>query len=225
MCGIVGHVNFRSAPCADAVQSLVNEVRHRGPDDYGNWASPSRRCILGHARLSIIDLSPLGHQPMVDPETGNCIVFNGEIYNFLSLRSECEAQGDKFRTRTDTEVILALYRRHGVDCLRRLRGMFAFAIWDEKNDRLFLARDRVGKKPLNYTLVNGGIVFCSELTPLARHPRVSREMDLEALELYLQLQYIPAPWTIYKHVRKLLPAHYAIFDRSGFTSKEYWNVD
>ena len=225
MCGIAGHVNYRSALSADGVQSLVNEVRHRGPDDHGLWASPSRRCILGHARLSIIDLSPLGRQPMVDPETGNCIVFNGEIYNFLSLRSECEAQGDKFRTRTDTEVILALYRCHGVDCLRRLRGMFAFAIWDERNEKLFLARDRVGKKPLNYALVNGGIVFCSELAPLARHPWVSREMDLGALELYLQLQSIPAPWSIYKHVRKLLPAHYAIFDRSGFTSEEYWNVD
>jgi asparagine synthase (glutamine-hydrolysing) len=162
---------------------------------------------------------------MVDPETGNCIVFNGEIYNFLSLRSECEAQGDKFRTRTDTEVILALYRHYGVDCLKRLRGMFAFAIWDEKNERLFLARDRVGKKPLNYALVNGGIVFCSELAPLARHPEIAREIDLEALELYLQLEYIPAPWTIYKYVRKLLPAHYAIFDCSEFTSEEYWNVD
>jgi asparagine synthase (glutamine-hydrolysing) len=197
MCAIAGYVSYRLEPCADAVQSLVNEVCHRGPDDQGIWASPSRRCVLGHARLSIIDLSPLGRQPMVDPETGNYIVFNGEIYNFLSLRSECEAQGDKFRTRTDTEVILALYRRYGVDCLHYLRGMFAFAIWEERNERLFVARDRVGKKPLIYALVNGGIVFCSELAPLARHPEVSREIDLEALELYLQLQYIPAPWTIY----------------------------
>ncbi|VUZ84764.1 Asparagine synthetase [glutamine-hydrolyzing] 1 [Candidatus Methylomirabilis lanthanidiphila] len=162
---------------------------------------------------------------MLDPETGNAIVFNGEIYNFQALRKECEAVGDSFRSNSDTEVIVALYRRHGVACVNKLRGMFAFVIWDDANKRVFLARDRVGKKPLNYAIVNGGIIFCSEIDPLSRHPAVSREMDLEGLELYLQLQYIPAPWTIYKSIRKLPPAHYAIFDRNGFKTECYWDVD
>ena len=225
MCGIVGHISFVKQPLEDQVESLVQRIRHRGPDDCGLWTSANKVCVFGHARLSIIDLSPLGHQPMVDPETGNCIVFNGEIYNFQALRQECEAAGDKFRSFSDTEVILAIYRRHGIACLDKLRGMFAFAIWDEQNQRAFLARDRIGKKPLNYMLVDGQILFCSEIEPLSRHPLVSREMDVEALELYLQLQYIPAPRTIYRAIRKLPPAHYAVFDRDGFNVKQYWRVD
>ena len=226
MCGIAGHINVNNPPPREPVEKLTQAIRHRGPDDQGVWKSPDGACVLGHARLSIIDLSPLGRQPMLDPETGNGIVFNGEIYNFQALRKQCEAAGDRFRSHSDTEVILALYRRHGVDCLDHLRGMFAFALWDAGRRRLFMARDRVGKKPLNYALVDGGVVFCSEIDPLARHPQVSREMDLEALELYLQLQYIPAPWTIYKQIRKLPPAHYALFDnRNGFSMARYWDVD
>lgn len=225
MCGIAGHISFQRPPEAAAVAEMVRRIRHRGPDDQGLWTSPKGQCVLGHARLSVIDLSPQGHQPMLDPETGNCIVFNGEIYNFQSLRRECEAAGDRFRSQSDTEVILALYRRHGVNCLQKLRGMFAFALWDESCKRVFFARDRVGKKPLNYALVDGAIVFCSEIDPLARHPDVSRDMDMEALELYLQCQYIPAPWTIYQQIRKLPPAHYGLLDRDGFRIEQYWNVD
>ncbi|NTW87566.1 MAG: asparagine synthase (glutamine-hydrolyzing) [Desulfobulbaceae bacterium] len=225
MCGITGHISFQELPSPDHVAELVRRIRHRGPDDQGIWASPKRECVLGHARLSIIDLSPLGHQPMLDPDSGNAIVFNGEIYNFQILRKEREAAGDVFRTHSDTEVILTLYRRYGIDCLKFLRGMFAFVIWDERNQRIFFARDRVGKKPFNYTLSHGNFVFCSEIDPLSRHPLVSREMDLEALELYLQLQYIPAPWTIYTAIRKLPPAHYGLFDRNGLRLKKYWDVN
>ncbi|OQX10980.1 MAG: asparagine synthase (glutamine-hydrolyzing) [Desulfobulbaceae bacterium A2] len=225
MCGISGSVNWRGGLEKKRVGLLTAGIIHRGPDDQGFWESPKGECVLGHARLSIIDLSPSGHQPMLDPETGNCIVFNGEIYNFLQLRQECETAGYRFRSQTDTEVILALYRYNGVECLHKLRGMFAFALWDEKEQRLLLARDRVGKKPLNYALLDGGIVFCSEIDPLSRHPAISRDMDMEALELYLQLQYIPAPWTIYKKIRKLPPAHYALLDRHGFKIEQYWNVD
>jgi asparagine synthase (glutamine-hydrolysing) len=162
---------------------------------------------------------------MEDPETGNCIVFNGEIYNFQELRRDCERWGERFRSHTDTEVILALYRRYGLSCLGQLRGMFAFAIWDATGNRLFIARDRVGKKPLNYALTAGGLAFCSEIHPLSRHPAVSRTLDREALELYLQLQYIPAPWTIYGGIRKLPPAHFGLFDRNGLQLRRYWEVD
>lgn len=225
MCGIAGHVRFTEQPNPAHISNLVNRIRHRGPNDSGLWVSPGKECVLGHARLSIIDLSPLGHQPMVDAKTGNALVFNGEIYNFQLLRKECEAAGDTFRSQSDTEVILALYRRHGVTCLDKLRGMFAFALWDEQKKRLFLARDRVGKKPLNYALTKSGIVFCSEIAPLSRHPAISRKMDIEGLDLYLQLQYIPAPWTIYQGIRKLPPAHYAMFDLNRFQVDKYWDVD
>jgi asparagine synthase (glutamine-hydrolysing) len=162
---------------------------------------------------------------MLDPETGNVIVFNGEIYNFQKLRRECEAAGARFRSRSDTEVILALYRRFGPDCVRQLRGMFALAIWDAHKSELFLARDRFGKKPLNYALTRQGLVFCSEIDPLSRHPTVSRDHDNEALELYLQFLCVPAPWTIYKSIRKLPPAHWAIFSEKGLRLQQYWDID
>lgn len=225
MCGIAGHVDFARAPLEHSVRNLTRRIRHRGPDDDGLWVSPARECVLGHARLSVIDLSPYAHQPMVDPETGNCIVFNGEIYNFQSLRRECERLGDVFRSESDTEVVLALYRRLGVACVKKMRGMFALALWDERSKRLVLMRDRVGKKPLNYAILNGGIVFCSAIDPLAKYPDVSPEIDSEALELFLQFQYIPAPWTIYRNVRKLPPAHIAVFEQNVLTVEKYWDID
>jgi asparagine synthase (glutamine-hydrolysing) len=225
MCGIAGTLNWRAHTSGEAVDAMVTGIGHRGPDDRGLWSSPKGVCVLGHARLSIIDLSPAGHQPMLDVITGNAIVFNGEIYNFQELRKKLVSVGDLFNSHSDTEVILALYRRHGIDCLKFLRGMFALAIWDEKRQRLFLARDRVGKKPLNYAVTKLGLAFCSELHPLSRHPSVDNGMDLEALELYLQCQFIPAPWTIYRGIRKLPPAHYAVYDRTGLTIEKYWEVD
>jgi len=225
MCGIAGQVSFELNPSQQLVADLVKGINHRGPDKTGIWTSENGNCIFGHARLSIIDLSPLGNQPMYDSLTGNCIVFNGEIYNFKELKIECEFKGEKFVSQSDTEVILVLYRLYGIDCLEKLRGMFAFAIWDNNKKSIFIARDRVGKKPLNYALTKNGLIFCSEIDPLSKHPEISREKDNEALELYLQLQAVPSPWTIYKHIRKLKPAHYAIFNQSGFYSKQYWNVD
>ena len=166
MCGIAGELNWTARANREAVDNMVSGIAHRGPDDRGLWSSPNGVCVLGHARLSIVDLSPAGHQPMVDPSTGNAIVFNGEIYNFQTLRKGCESAGDVFKSRSDTEVILALYRRHGIDCLKFLRGMFALAIWDEQRQQLFPARERVGKKPLNYAVAQTGQAFCSELHPL-----------------------------------------------------------
>jgi asparagine synthase (glutamine-hydrolysing) len=225
VCGIAGEIDFKDGGSQVRVSDLVSKLAHRGSDDHGLWTSPDELCVLGHGRLSIIDLTPGGHQPMIDPLTGNAIVFNGEIYNFRECRKKCEAKGDHFGSQSDTEVILALYRRYGEDCLRYLRGMFAFAIWNAEDQSLFLSRDRVGKKPLNYALTANGIVFASEIHPLSRHATVSTDMDLDALELYLQLEYIPAPWTIYRQIRKLPPAHFAVFDRNGFRLKKYWEVD
>ena len=225
MCGIAGELNWTTRANREAVDAMVSGIGHRGPDDSGLWSSPKGVCVLGHARLSIIDLSPAGHQPMLDVITGNAIVFNGEIYNFQELRQKLVSAGDLFNSHSDTEVILALYRKYGIDCLKFLRGMFALAIWDEQRQRLFLARDRVGKKPLNYAVTKSGLAFCSELHPLSRYPGIDTGMDLEALELYLQCQFIPAPWTIYHGIRKLPPAHYAVYDRNGLKIEKYWEVD
>jgi asparagine synthase (glutamine-hydrolysing) len=225
MCGIAGQVRYAQAPFSGHVAGMVDRLRHRGPDDSGLWVSAKNECVLGHTRLSIIDLSDAGHQPMIDRLTGNAITFNGEIYNFLELREACEKAGDTFASHSDTEVILALYRRHEVECLQHLRGMFSFALWDAARKHLFVARDRLGKKPFNYALTSNQFTFASEIDALVHHPCVSSQMDHEALELYLQLQYVPAPWTIYREIRKLPPAHFGIYDQSGLRVQRYWNVD
>ena len=224
MCGITGVVSFDAPPDGEHLRAMLDSQVHRGPDDYGVWTSKDRACVLGNNRLSVIDLSPAGHQPMVDESTGNTIVFNGEIFNFQLLRQQLEDEGERFRSQTDTEVILALYRRRGVDCVKALRGMFAFAIWDAQAQHLYIARDRMGEKPFNYSLTNNQIIFGSEIQALAKHPLVPGDEDPEALELYLQLQYIPAPWTIYQSIRKFPPAHYAVFDRKGLHVTRYWQL-
>jgi asparagine synthase (glutamine-hydrolysing) len=206
------------------LQRMSAGLAHRGPDDEGLWQSPDRACGFAHRRLAIIDLSPGGHQPMHDPLTGATIVFNGEIYNYRELRQRCIEQGCTFRTESDTEVILALYRLHGTGCLRHLRGMFALAIWDPRDRTLFLARDRLGKKPLNYARTPKGLVFASELWPLAQHPAVDTSTDLDALDLYLQTQSVPQPRTIYKGIAKLPPAHFAILSEKGMRLERYWDV-
>lgn len=225
MCGIAGYINWNGVDEKAGLTEIVSRLRHRGPDDDGFWRSPDGSCMLGHTRLSIIDLSADGHQPMIDPLTRNTIVFNGEIYNFQLLRAECEGKGDRFFSKSDTEVILAVYRRYGTECLKYLRGMFAFAIWDVSNQQLFLACDRIGKKPLNYALTPNGLIFSSEIDPLVHHGEVKKEIDEDALDLYLQLQYIPAPWTIYRSIRKLPAAHFAVFTPKGLRIQKYWDVD
>jgi asparagine synthase (glutamine-hydrolysing) len=225
MCGIAGDISWDSVIDVDRVASMVGRLRHRGPDDSGVWSSPDHLCTLGHARLSIVDLSSGGHQPMTDPASGNTIVFNGEIYNYQQRRAECERDGFRFRSQSDTEVILALYQRYGRKCVHKLRGMFAFALYDAAKRELFVARDRVGKKPLYYSQYPGGFVFASELDSLARNRSISRDVDAAALDLYFQLQYIPAPWTIYRDIRKLPPASFAVCTEAGVFIEQYWDVD
>lgn len=199
-------------------------VSHRGPDDQGIFTD--KNVGLGHARLSIIDLSPAGHQPMPDDTGRFWIVFNGEIYNFLELRKELENAGVKFRSKTDTEVIIHLYKKYGVDCLKLLRGMFAFAIWDKEKQVLFLARDRVGKKPLKYYSDGKVFLFASELKAILQNPEVKKEIDWPAIDEYLTYQYVPHPKTGFKNIFKLEPGHYLLIKSDGTIKKEkYWQID
>ena len=223
MCGIAGIVTLRGRSDPLAVKPMLERLGHRGPDHEAAWADT--HAVLGHTRLSVIDPTERSHQPMRDPETGNVLVYNGEIYNFEELREGLEKSGHVFATRGDTEVLLVLYREHGAECLGMLRGMFAFAVWEPRRSRLFLARDRVGKKPLVYAETPGGLVFASELNALCAHPAVSRELDPAALDAYLSLQYVPAPHSIYRVARKLPPASYAVLDRSGLKIRSYWEID
>jgi len=226
MCGIAGIVLWDGVDGDGGMSQMIQSMKHRGPDDQGIWKSHSGLCVLGHTRLSIIDLSPAAHQPMIDELTNNAVVFNGEIYNFQEIRSLLVRRyGAKFKSQSDTEALLLAYRYFGIECLTYFRGMFAFAIWDESRQRLFLARDRVGKKPLVYAKLKNGILFSSEIFPLAKHPKVDDTMDEDALDFYFNFSTIPAPWSIYKSIRKVPPAHHASFDRNSFSVRRYWQLD
>ncbi|MCB0255199.1 MAG: asparagine synthase (glutamine-hydrolyzing) [Anaerolineae bacterium] len=223
MCGIIGKLSLTSEPITQPlVKAMCDVIAHRGPDDWGAYVCGP--VGLGNRRLSIIDLEG-GHQPISNEDETIWIVFNGEIYNFPELRQELEQQGHDFRTHTDTEVIVHLYEEHGVDCLQRLNGMFAFALWDEPRQRLFVARDRLGEKPLVYSLRPDGLTFGSEIQSILCDSDVPRELDLQALDLYLTLLYIPAPWTIFKHIRKLLPGHYLLAENGQVSIQRYWQLD
>ncbi len=223
MCGIYGKVRFdgRDASADDAARACA-ALRHRGPDDSGvHAAGPA---CLGHARLSVIDLSPLGRQPMANEDGTVWIVFNGEIYNFPDLRPGLEGKGHRFRSRTDTEAVLHLYEEEGTSCVERLRGMFAFAIWDAKSGALFLARDRVGKKPLFYHSGKDAFSFCSELAPLVSDPEIPAAIDLEGIHHYLTYQSVPAPFTAYRGIRKLPPGHRMLVRDGRGEPRRYWKL-
>jgi asparagine synthase (glutamine-hydrolysing) len=206
---------------------MIDAQAHRGPDAWGVWSD--ERCAIGHRRLSIIDLSEAGRQPMSNARGDIQITFNGEIYNFQRLRRELEGLGYGFRTRTDTEAIIYAYEQWGAGCLGRLRGMFAFAIWDRLRRRLFLARDRLGKKPLFYAQFGDRFLFASELQGLLADKDVPREVDPSAIDAYLSYGYVPAPHTAFKGVYKLPPAHYLALDlkQTGFEKRieRYWSLD
>jgi len=224
MCGIGGKLYFDSARSVNpTLLDRMNAVlAHRGPDDGGVYHDGP--IGLAHRRLSIIDLSPAGHQPMSNPSGTLWITFNGEIYNFLELRGELEHDGATFRSKTDTEVILALYERHGAECLRYLRGMFAFAIWDGQTRTLFLARDRLGKKPLYYYQDAKQFLFASEPKGILQDPEVPVEPDLEAIHHYLTYGYIPSPYSAFKGFRKIPPAHYLIIREGRVHLERYWQL-
>lgn len=221
MCAICGIFNKTDAPIPkETLQEMMRSMHHRGPDDEGYQLFP--RVGLGFQRLSIIDLSG-GHQPMSNEDDSLWIVFNGEIYNFLELRAELEKTGrHKFKNKSDTELILHLYEDMGERCVDKLRGMFAFAIWDMKKQSLFIARDRFGKKPLVYADLPGVFLFSSEIHALLKHPAVSKDIDHTAIDMYLSYQYIPSPQTIFKSIKKLPPAHSMTVTKDSVTVKRYW---
>lgn len=224
MCGIVGIVNQISRPVEREILEKMNRaIRHRGPDEDGFYLNEN--VGLAMRRLSIIDLAG-GQQPIHNPSKTAWIVFNGEIYNFRELRAELEKRGRRFYTNSDTEIILHLYDEHGADCVTHLRGMFAFAIWDEREKSLFLARDRVGKKPVLYShQPNGDLIFGSEFQALLQHPDVDREVDYEAIHQYLTFSCVPAPLTAFRQIRKLEPGHWLRWKNGEIKTERYWTPD
>jgi asparagine synthase (glutamine-hydrolysing) len=229
MCGIVGKVNRDPARPVDPelVERFKRCMVHRGPDDHGTLLRGPAG--LGFQRLSIIDLST-GHQPMVNEDGTVAIVFNGEIYNYLDLREELKAAGHVFATRSDTETILHGYEQWGSGVAARLRGMFAFAVFDAKTGALYAARDRIGKKPLHYAHVRVGapdeaLLFASELKSLLAEPTLDRTVDMEAVNHYLTYQYVPHPWTIYRGARKLPPGHWLEWRDGRLRVERYWRIE
>ena len=223
MCGIVGIVRNDGKPVDEQLLSRMNDaIRHRGPDDDGFYVNGSAG--LAMRRLAIIDLKS-GAQPIHNQDRSSWIVFNGEIYNYLELREKLEKLGHTFYTNSDTEAIVHAYDQYGTDCPKHLRGMFAFAIWNERTQELFLARDRVGKKPLLYAHVNGNLIFGSEFSALLLHPDISRDIQPEALDYYLSFMCIPAPLTAYRAIRKLEPGHWLRWRKGQIELQRYWQPD
>lgn len=220
MCGIFGALYPDSKLPADTAAQLKSII-HRGPDEQGYWSDG--HVFLGNCRLSIIDLAG-GHQPIFNEDRTACIVYNGELYNFRDLRPQLEARGHVFQTDTDTEVILHGYEEWGVECLKHLNGMFAFAIWDEPRKQLFIARDRIGEKPLYYYRDREKLVFASEIKAILADPAVPRDVHLQGLANYLTFGRAAAPQTIYQNIYKLLPGHYLLANKNGIETKQYWDI-
>jgi asparagine synthase (glutamine-hydrolysing) len=224
MCGIVGFVNSNARAAEREILEKMNDrIIHRGPDEDGFFVKEN--VALAMRRLAIIDLKG-GQQPIFNEDKTAAIVFNGEIYNFQEIKKDLETRGHRFYTNCDTEVIVHLYDEYGADCVQHLRGMFAFAIWDSRDNSLFLARDRVGKKPILYAYrENGDLVFGSEFTALLAHPDISRTVDFEAIDSYLSYLCVPAPQTAFKEIRKLEPAHWLRWKDGRIETKRYWQPD
>ena len=226
MCGILGQASVSHNLNNDWLISGHNLIKHRGPDDDGTWRSHDNLVTFLHRRLSILDLSSEGHQPMSFTDRGVTIIFNGEIYNFKEIKSELENSFYTFNSNCDTEVLLKAYAEWGTECLQKLNGMFAFAIYDEPKKCLFIARDRAGEKPIFYREESGKFFFSSELKSLLANPSFQRKIDLEALDCYLAMGYVPGSQCILKGFKKLPPAHALTFNLNNGICKtwRYWNL-
>lgn len=247
MCGICGKISLNGSVSEGLIRKMCGVLTHRGPDDEGVYVLDSAKYSssevekfstrpfgphsnnisigLGHRRLSIIDLSPAGHQPMSNEDGSLWIVLNGEIYNFQELRDALEKKGHKFKSRTDTEVVIHLYEEKGAECVKDLRGMFAFAIWDDRKKLLFAARDRIGKKPFYYCYKNQTLIFGSEIKAILQDPEVSREVNRPAITDYLSYGYTPTPETMFKGIMKLPPGHFLIYQNEDIKIEKYWELD
>jgi len=228
MCGICGKISLNGSPVdAELLSRMTGLLSHRGPDGEGTYIHHSSRLSvgLGHRRLSIIDVSEAGRQPMANEDGTIWLVYNGEIYNFQYLKNDLEKNGHRFRSKTDSEVILHLYEEEGIEGISKLRGMFAFAVWDERKELLILARDRVGIKPLVYYWDGCTFLFASEIKCILEDPCVQKEIDWHAVELYLTFNYIPSPNTIFKNIRKLRPAHSLVLSGCEVKEEAWWNID
>lgn len=223
MCAICGYLALVPSGTADPslVAGMMGTMHHRGPDGEGTYVASE--LVLGHKRLSIIDLNR-GKQPLSNEDGSVWVVFNGEIYNFKELRAQLASRGHVFKTATDTEVIVHLYEDHGEDCVDKLRGMFAFAIWDEKNKKLLLARDRLGIKPLYYFLDSRRLIFASEIKALVSDRTVPREVDLDAVQRFLTFKYVPGEKTLLRNVLKLEPGRLLIAQNGETRIKQYWDL-
>ncbi|HIE50519.1 MAG TPA: asparagine synthase (glutamine-hydrolyzing), partial [Armatimonadetes bacterium] len=223
MCGIFGLVGGKGeeALTRSALERMAAALRHRGPDDCGfHLRGPVG---MGAVRLSILDLEG-GHQPLSNEEGTVWAALDGEIYNFPALQKELRQRGHRFATRTDSEVLVHLYEEYGEECVHHLRGMFAFALWDERAQRLLLARDRLGIKPLHYFLAGERLLFASEIKALRQAGGVSDELNYEALDAYLTLEYIPGEGTIWREIRRLRPGHFLSWQRGRVTRRQYWDL-
>jgi asparagine synthase (glutamine-hydrolysing) len=228
MCGIVGFLTSKSIdiPEYEILKKMRDVLIHRGPDDAGEYIRPLDEkgpfVFLGHRRLSIIDLTT-GHQPLANEDGTVWVTFNGEIYNFNELREELKGRGHQFRTRSDTEVIVHAYEEYNENCFQYFNGMFAIGIWDEKRNRLVLARDRLGKKPLYYSSINETFLFASELKAIVLYPAFPRRVDPLSLMKYLFFEFIPSPYTIFTDAKKIPAASYLIWDKKGIEVRQYWS--
>jgi asparagine synthase (glutamine-hydrolysing) len=223
MCGIVG---FRSVDkfrrLRESLPKAIVSLTHRGPDDSGFFFDERVGIGLGHRRLSVIDLSEAGRQPMSSEDGKVQIIYNGEVYNFREIRETLERSGHRFKSTSDTEVILKAYLQWGIECLQRFVGMFSLAIWDSCKQELYLARDRLGIKPLFYYFKDGTLLFASELKGLIAFKSFEKEIDPDSIPLFLHYQYVPAPKTVFRHTFKLLPGHYLVFNGKDLNSDRYW---
>jgi asparagine synthase (glutamine-hydrolysing) len=222
MCGICGKFTFNnSIPDPDSIRAMCNTIEHRGPDDVGVYTAP--HIGLGQRRLSIIDLASVACPPLANEDRTVWLVFNGEIYNFQELRKKLQERGHRFVTNSDTEVIVHLYEDEGLSCLQKLRGMFAFALWDNRREILFCARDRMGKKPFCYTVTPQSFVFGSEIKAITADPDVPISPDYHAIDLYMTYQFVPSPYTAFEKIKRLRPGEYLTCDLKGNVITQcYW---
>ena len=224
MCGIVGFCSCREKVNKAVLTSMRDALTHRGPDDVGIYIDEENNVGLGHTRLSILDLSSLGHQPMSNENGSIWITYNGEVYNYKEIRKELIERGYNFKSNSDTEVLIKAYEEWGIDCVHKFIGMFALAIWDRREHKLYLLRDRVGVKPLYYYHKDGLFLFGSELKSLMKHPEFSKDVNYSVLSLYLRYGYIPAPFTIFDNTYKLRPGYYLSVSNNDLREIKYWDI-